>query len=196
MPLIPHEFDALPSQDHPWSHVLEQDRVERKWQLSKSYDPAFPTYAAQKEILGNDGGSQKLRIKWNSDAWMHGLVRLPTGGLKGRVAEHHAPNYGKRRQVSDIISDFVTTKADVDVSVAVAVLPPEPITRLERIAQGFVYAPNFLMAAADATDPIRRFELVMAFAVAGLHYGAKPTRPFEPMLGETLQAALHDGSQM
>ena len=36
----------------------------------------------------------------------------------------------------------------------------------------------------------------MAFAVAGLHFGAKPTRPFEPLLGETLQAALYDGSQI
>ena len=61
---------------------------------------------------------------------------------------------------------------------------------------GFVYAPNFLRAAASAKDPVRRFELVMAFAVAGLHFGAKPTRPFEPLLGETLQAALYDGSQI
>jgi hypothetical protein len=189
------DIRPIDTQDRPWSNVLEQNRVERKWQLSSQYDPNYPTYAAQRNAIG--GGKYEVSFnKWDSDAWMKGLQRLPTGGLKGlMIAGHHVPNV-KSKKVTDIISDFVSTKGDMDVSMAIAVLPPEPITRLHRLSKGFVYAPNFLMAAASAEDPVRRFELVMAFVVAGLHFGAKPTRPFEPLLGETLQAALNDGSQI
>ena len=209
--LVNNNITPISPQEHPWIKVLEQNRIERKWQVSKRYDSKYPTYSAQltaefKESNTNAfGGSYTTNSssfhnrgmgggahKWDSDAWMKGLIRLPTGGLKGKL---------KKRQTTDIAKDFFKSKALIlssalDLKMAMAVLSSEPISRLQRISQGFVYAPNFLMAAASATDPIHRFELVMAFVVAGIHFGARPTRPFEPLVGETLQAALHDGSQI
>ena len=137
-----NKIQPVAVQDHPWSNVLKQNRIERKWQLSSQYDPAYPTYLAQRKANllngGTNDGTGNSSLSWESDAWMKGLIRLPTGGLKGRIASHHAPNVGKRRQVTDMISDFVSTKGDIDVSMAIAVLPPEPITRLQRVSQGKV----------------------------------------------------------
>jgi hypothetical protein len=133
--------------------------------------------------------------KWDPYAWMGGLTRVPTGGLKGTAPTSLGASIKGmfRRPIGDIFGDFVSSSS---TTVSEAVLPPEPCSRLERFARSWVYAPQFLPQAATATDPVKRFELVMAFAVAGLHFGAMPTRPFEPLLGETLQAALSDGSQI
>jgi hypothetical protein len=139
-------------------------------------------------------GQLPLR-KWDPYAWMGGLTRVPTGGLKGTAPTSLGASIKGmfRRPIGDIFGDFVSSSS---TTVSEAVLPPEPCSRLERFARSWVYAPKFLSQAASATDPVKRFELVMAFAVAGLHFGAMPTRPFEPLLGETLQAALSDGSQI
>ena len=77
------------------------------------------------------------------------------------------------------------TKISIPVHVA------EPRSYLERITDGWCYAPIFLNKAAELDDPVERMKNVMAFAVAGLHNTATiPKKPFNPILGAEV-AAVH-----
>jgi len=55
---------------------------------------------------------------------------------------------------------------------------------------------EFLGKAAKATDPIERMKYVITFAISGLHNTVKQKKPFNPILGETYQAYLADGTQL
>jgi hypothetical protein len=70
----------------------------------------------------------------------------------------------------------------------------EPRSFLERLADGFSFAPHFLRKASECTDPIERLKYVIAFSVAGLHLTATQKKPFNPILGETHQAFFEDGT--
>ncbi|KAG2492188.1 hypothetical protein HYH03_009436 [Edaphochlamys debaryana] len=72
----------------------------------------------------------------------------------------------------------------------------EPRSYLEKLADVWVY-PRFLEQAAKATDPLERMKLVSTWFVAGLHLAfANWRKPFNPILGETWQASLSDGTSM
>ncbi|KAG2433146.1 hypothetical protein HYH02_012847 [Chlamydomonas schloesseri] len=72
----------------------------------------------------------------------------------------------------------------------------EPRSYLEKLADVWVY-PRYLTAAAQATDPVERMKLVTTWFIAGLHHAfANWRKPFNPILGETWQAALSDGTTM
>ena len=45
-------------------------------------------------------------------------------------------------------------------------------------------------------DPLERFKNVIAFTVAGLHLCTGQLKPFNPILGETLQAHFKDGTKV
>ncbi|PNH04784.1 Oxysterol-binding protein 9, partial [Tetrabaena socialis] len=72
----------------------------------------------------------------------------------------------------------------------------EPRSYLEKLGDVWVY-PRYLAAAAAATDPVERMKLVTTWFVAGLHHAFTNWRkPFNPILGETWQATLSDGTSM
>ena len=88
---------------------------------------------------------------------MRGLVRLPTGGLKGLggpggiIKDKRA--VGTRPMLTDVISDLAMDiigdrSAHVDDLMASAVLQMEPRTHLEQHAEYFLYAPRFMVQAA------------------------------------------------
>ncbi|CAG9465843.1 unnamed protein product [Pedinophyceae sp. YPF-701] len=65
---------------------------------------------------------------------------------------------------------------------------------LERMAENWAYL-DLLKAAAREKDPVERMRCVVAFAIAGLVRQCSHGKPFNPLLGETLQAEL-DGVQL
>lgn len=70
----------------------------------------------------------------------------------------------------------------------------EPRSYLQKLADPFIFT-RFLDAAAAASDPIERMKLVIAAIVAGYHrVFLKWAKPFNPILGETWQASLPDGT--
>mmetsp|Transcript_35594 Transcript_35594/g.79082 ORF Transcript_35594/g.79082 Transcript_35594/m.79082 type:complete len:531 (+) Transcript_35594:289-1881(+) len=72
----------------------------------------------------------------------------------------------------------------------------EPRSYLEKLADVWVY-PRYLSQAAVAVNPLERMKFVMTWFVAGLHHGfEKWKKPFNPILGETWEATLPDGSSM
>jgi len=72
----------------------------------------------------------------------------------------------------------------------------EPKSFLEKITEGWAYAPTFLTKAALTTDPIERFKLVITFVVAGMHLTPSFRKPFNPILGETYEASFFDGTKI
>eukprot|EP00884_Botryococcus_braunii_P015711 jgi/Botrbrau1/2823/Bobra.0125s0032.1 len=72
----------------------------------------------------------------------------------------------------------------------------EPRSYLEKLTDVWVY-PRFLSAAAASSDPVDRLRLVVTWFVAGLQHAFQSWRkPFNPILGETWQGVMADGSRI
>lgn len=72
----------------------------------------------------------------------------------------------------------------------------EPRSYLQKLADPWVY-PRFLGYAAETVDPIVRMKWVVTWFIAGLHHVFERwAKPFNPILGETWQASLPDGSSI
>ncbi len=75
----------------------------------------------------------------------------------------------------------------------------EPRSYLEKLTDPWIYS-RYLEAAADAgnshnADPILRMQYVVTYIIAGLHQVfLKWAKPYNPILGETHQASLPDGT--
>ncbi|GBG86444.1 hypothetical protein CBR_g41440 [Chara braunii] len=70
----------------------------------------------------------------------------------------------------------------------------EPRSFLERLTDNWSYI-DYLSKAAVCTDPVLRFKYVIAFAVSGLSKQTTAGKPFNPILGETYQAAAEHRSR-
>eukprot|EP00347_Sterkiella_histriomuscorum_P010094 403338699 len=67
---------------------------------------------------------------------------------------------------------------------------------LEVIATVSCVGPAYLNAAAFATDPVERLKYVMTASIAWMYPTHHWDKPLNPVLGETYQAELPDGSQV
>ena len=72
----------------------------------------------------------------------------------------------------------------------------EPRSTIERIADGMRYFPIFIKAAANEQDTLQRLKLLLTNMVACLHLSPSPRKPFNPHLGETLEADFEDGTTL
>ncbi|KAF6251857.1 hypothetical protein COO60DRAFT_1704577 [Scenedesmus sp. NREL 46B-D3] len=63
---------------------------------------------------------------------------------------------------------------------------------LQRLTDSWCYT-DLLHAAAAASDPVERLKLVVAFAVGGMRQQVSCDKPFNPILGETLQGRFPCG---
>jgi len=64
------------------------------------------------------------------------------------------------------------------------------------VADGWCYAPLFLKQAAVEADPVERMKMVITFAVAGLSNTCVVKKPFNPIVGETMEGLFEDGTQI
>nr|CCA23572.1 conserved hypothetical protein [Albugo laibachii Nc14] len=127
--------------------------------------------------------------------YLDSMEKLPTGVLK-LIDKQVA------RKQSGVLKDVIKSagakilegKSAVSLSLPVRIF--EPRTNLERIIDLFLYAPTLLKRASEQADPLERFKYVIAFAVAGLHHGLGQLKPFNPILGETYQTTLNDGTEV
>jgi hypothetical protein len=117
------------------------------------------------------------------------------GGYKfsdpAAIAEQRGVVWDMLKQVA---SNVTEAKNLVNVSLPVRIF--EARSYLERITDSWCYAPVFLSKAAAEKDPVERMKLVITFALAGLHNTCKQKKPFNPILGETFQAVLEDGTKV
>ncbi len=71
-------------------------------------------------------------------------------------------------------------------------------TYIEGAAADVIWSSRFLTKAAETSDPIERLKLVITSYLAGNHISPSNTQcraPLNPILGETVQRVLPDGSK-
>jgi len=56
-------------------------------------------------------------------------------------------------------------------------------------------APKYLRMAADTNDHLERLKLTVAFAISSIYMCTGQNKPFNPLLGETLQGNFEDGTK-
>ena len=96
--------------------------------------------------------------------------------------------------VKEIAKCIFTGRGVVGISLPVRIF--EPRSALERVLDGFSYAPNFLTKAWKTTDSVERMKLVISFVISGMYMRANQFKPFNPLLGETLEGKFEDGTKI
>ena len=86
-------------------------------------------------------------------------------------------------------SNLLSGKSPLKVSMPVFIF--ERRTNLERFAQAFGCAPDFLDKAAQCTDKVERLKLVTAFLLNIQILYLTLEAPFNPILGETFQSYIN-----
>jgi hypothetical protein len=71
----------------------------------------------------------------------------------------------------------------------------EPRSSIQRICDLWTFAPKFLKEAAQTDNHLERLKLVIAFMTSSIYLCCGQNKPFNPLLGETLQGKFSDGSQ-
>ncbi|GLD97463.1 hypothetical protein PINS_up006147 [Pythium insidiosum] len=152
-------------------------------------------YGDDQRSAGGVGSVGPKSSQFHPSVYMKGMSRLPTGGLKLVDKEVAKKQSGVLKDViKSAGAKMLEGKGTVSLSLPVRIF--EPRTNLERLVDLFLFAPTYLNAAAEQSDPLERFKLVMAFAVAGMHHSVGQLKPFNPILGETYQSALNDGTEV
>ena len=72
----------------------------------------------------------------------------------------------------------------------------ESRSTVERLSDYFAFAPHFLKAASIIPDHRERLNLCIAFAIGPLYCCCSQRKPFNPLLGETMQAEFPDGTRI
>lgn len=168
---------AAASTDHAQSNLL----------------PEFRGQAPLDVVVQPSDAAQPLRFARSDTEFVR---RHPGGGMELDLT---AAQLKEQRSVSwDLIKQIgrnILEGRDL-VSISMPVRLFEPRSFLQRLCDGWVFAPLYLSTAAKAADPLTRMKLVITFAVTQLHLSATDRKPFNPILGETYQASFDDGSQV
>ncbi|CEM22671.1 unnamed protein product [Vitrella brassicaformis CCMP3155] len=134
------------------------------------------------------------------ETWpLKGLVRLAEGGVKCTDSEQLEKQKGV---VLDLIksagSGLLQGKGLGIISLPVRIF--ECKSAFHRLAEMWSFLPIFLTKAAslpqDPAHDLERFKLTVTGIIAGLYCGISQLKPFNPMLGETLQGCWPDGSEL
>ena len=72
----------------------------------------------------------------------------------------------------------------------------EPRSSIQRIVDIWSFAPKYLKEASESYNHLERLKLVIAFALSGIYICSSQFKPFNPILGETLQAQFEDGTKI
>lgn len=80
------------------------------------------------------------------------------------------------------------------VSFPIKAMSPKSI--LYAVSQCAIYTPVYLTAAAYSKDPIERMKYVIVISLSYIYKAHFFDKPLNPILGETYQARLDDGSEI
>ena len=136
---------------------------------------------------------RELSNAWPTDfrAMLAGFSLPPEGGMvlvDPRVIEN------QRGVIVDVVKAvaacMVKGKGVVGLSLPIRLF--EPRSTIERMLDRWAFAPVFL-PGAELCGNVERFKRVLAMAIAGLHIRPSQEKPFNPLLGDTLQAQWPDG---
>lgn len=128
--------------------------------------------------------------------WMKSFRANKTSGLVFLDAEALKSQQGVVKEIMmQVGAQLLSGKLAVRISLPIRIF--EPRTLLERVADGWNYAPTLLKKAAlSSSDPTERLKLIMAFVAGGYHFCVGQHKPFNPIIGETYEATYPDGTQV
>jgi len=115
-------------------------------------------------------------------------IRQPSGGLVLLDKDLLAKQRKSLGHMVKAVAKYIRERRSL-VTLSLPMYVFEPKSLLHRVCYMLGYAPVFLERAATE-EPIERFKLVVAFAVSLLHLCTEQRKPFNPILGETLQGML------
>lgn len=126
---------------------------------------------------------------------MKGLIEPPFGGLLCTDEEAMERQKGV---LVDVVKQLAITllKGLTIAHISLPIKIFEPRSSIQRIVDIWSFAPKFLKAAAETTDQLERFKQVIAFSMSSLYICTAQYKPFNPILGETLQGQFPDGTQI
>lgn len=129
----------------------------------------------------------------DKDALLQGYEFNSDGGLN---CVDRAVLDKQRGIITEVIRQVATClmKGQGIVGMSLPIRLFEPRSTLERLLDRWSFAPLFLRGARSL-DPLERFKRIIAMVVAGLYPGTSQEKPFNPLLGETLEAYWPDGTQ-
>lgn len=144
--------------------------------------------------LSHDSTWAHLQVK-DRMQWLEGFKMNQKGGLVFLDLDALKKQQGVFKEVMlQVGSQLLSGKLAVRISLPIRIF--EPRTLLERVADGWNYAPTLLKKAALSADPLERMKFVIAFVAGGFHFCAGQLKPFNPILGETYEATYADGTQV
>jgi hypothetical protein len=156
--------------------------------LESNYDPSAPppTYLPM-SFLNRDRATDK-------SSQLAGYNVLKEGGLV--CVDQNVLNKQSgviMKVISDVAACLLKGKGIVGLSLPIRLF--EPRSTLERMLDRWAFMPVFL-SNTQGLNEIEKFKRVILMSVAGLYVSPSQEKPFNPLLGETLQAFWPDGTQV
>lgn len=96
--------------------------------------------------------------------------------------------------LKQLAKNIFTGKGLVAISLPVRIFQPKSL--LDRIIDAWSFVPTFFKLAWKTDDPVTRIKYTISFIVAGLYLSADLRKPFNPILGETLEGYFDDGTKI
>ena len=123
------------------------------------------------------------------------LKRMPDGELKlinKDIIESQSGIFGE--VVKRAMKVIFTGQGLVAMSLPVKIF--EPRSTMQRIADNMCYIPTYMKLANDTKDPVERAKYCITSFISGLCMSPSMRKPFNPYLGETMEAVYSDGSKL
>lgn len=144
-----------------------------------------PTYTSIR-VLNQERATDK-------ESQLYGYESIKEGGLK--CVDEAVLNKQKgviMEVISLVTACLLKGKGIVGLSLPIRLF--EPRSTLERMLDRWSFIPVYF-EGINRADRLERFKRVMAMAIAGLYVSPSQEKPFNPLLGETLQADWPDGTK-
>jgi len=150
-----------------------------------SYDPRCPppTYFTDLELNGFQ--------KRTKEEILEGFTIPPEGGLVCSDKEVIKRQSGV---ISSLLKQMIKNFSIEKISLPVRIFEPRSMS--DRVVDLWRFAPQYLTEASKKQNPLDRLKMVMAFAISGLYCEMQQLKPFNPLLGETLEAQFEDETKV
>ena len=155
----------------------------------QDYDPdnPAPTYMKYKDV--------SLKLPTEKEDIFENFAFIEKGGLRCTDEEAIERQKGVLKDVlKEFAKKFIRGLGISHMSLPVRIF--EPRSTIQRVADYFCFAPIFLKRGAKCTDKVERFKYLISYFIAGMQVCTGQLKPFNPILGETLQSTLPDGSKV
>lgn len=173
------------SNPNVWSTVVGAGPFSLLIGMNPDPQSPAPTYLSI-NYLNQDRPTDK-------ESQLNGHILLKEGGLQCVDDRVLTKQSGVIMDViAQVTACLLKGKGIVGLSLPIRLF--EPRSTLERMLDRWAFMPVFLQNSLSLPT-IERFKRVISMAIAGLYISPSQEKPFNPLLGETLQAYWPDGTQ-